>query len=467
MSDESVRSGQWYLARQGARYGPFSSRELSEHAQQNQIGRDDLVWGPGYLDWVPAATVAGLFEPPPLPTETPTVERAGDPEGTAVAEPPPTPPAAPSIDAAATPSPARRRSYVVRHWRGDLALPLSFWVNGFALNIALSLSLAMLGKVVEDHFEPISGLIWTIALWLVVIGVATWQAVGTWRSAGKHKARGGSGFWAVLTRIVIVLGVLGALGNVVRYAIPSILEHIDIAIGDPRIGRGSLRLLRDNTEIELAGGITFGEVDALEKMLATAPKVRVIHLNSQGGRILEARRLRDIIRSHGLITYTATECNSACTIAFLGGRERFVDRNARLGFHAPSYRGAPRSLADMASIEDREFLAQMGVPRAFVDRIYATPPSDLWYPSIAELRQAHIITGIADKNVFALTGIGAFNTPAKVEAILMKVSAYAAIRKADPAAFEEIKRDWLGGLERGATEAEARRQDARRHGARA
>ena len=449
MNDDTFKFGRWYIARRGAKYGPFSGSELSEYAQRDQIGRDELVWGPGLLDWVRAGDVPGLFEPPPLPTDG--AESPNPPHIPPPIEPPPVPPAvAPAAPPVAS---AGRGSYLVRHWRGDLSLARSFWVNGFLFNFVLGLVLGMVSRLIEVDYDPRIVLAWLIFVWLLLVSVSTWQVVGTWRSAGHHKARGGRAFWAVLTRIVIVLGVLATIGNIARYAVPSILEHIDIVTGDRRVGPGALRLLRDGTEIELTGGITFGEAAALEKMLAGAPKVRVVHLNSHGGRVLEGRRLRDIIRAHGLVTYTSTECDSACTIAFLGGRERYIDRRARLGFHAPEARGVPRSALAQIVDEDRAYLARMGVPRDFVDRVYATPTTSVWYPTIAQLKDARIITGVADRNAFALSGLEAFRTPAKIEALLMKNPVYAAIRKADAAAFEQVRRDWTEGLENGVTEA--------------
>jgi GYF domain 2 len=60
----------WYYARDGAQMGPVSFDELKAAAAGGKLSRNDLVWKDGTPDWVPAATVPGLFagpSPPPAP----------------------------------------------------------------------------------------------------------------------------------------------------------------------------------------------------------------------------------------------------------------------------------------------------------------------------------------------------------------------------------------------------------------
>ena len=86
-----------------------------------------------------------------------------------------------------------------------------------------------------------------------------------------------------------------------------------------------------------------------------------------------------------------TNCVSACTIAFLGGKHRWVTGNARLGFHAPSY-GA-QTLQD-AEDKFRINAVASGVARPFIDR--ALKDRTIWYPTSRELITAHVITGVLE-----------------------------------------------------------------------
>jgi hypothetical protein len=137
---------------------------------------------------------------------------------------------------------------------------------------------------------------------------------------------------------------------------PRLVEYWRIAAGDPEVGRHELRILRGGRELEYAGGITFGVTDEVRRLLDADPEIRVIHLDSLGGRVGEARKLRDLIRQQQLVTYTASEYVSVCTIAFMGGVQRFAAVDAALGFHRGGFPGFTEGeLADVND-EHRQWL---------------------------------------------------------------------------------------------------------------
>jgi hypothetical protein len=51
---------QWYVAREGQRYGPYTREELAFYARSGNVGPADLVWSASTGDWVPMQEVAGL-----------------------------------------------------------------------------------------------------------------------------------------------------------------------------------------------------------------------------------------------------------------------------------------------------------------------------------------------------------------------------------------------------------------------
>src|SRR6185369_12618268 len=101
----------------------------------------------------------------------------------------------------------------------------------------------------------------------------------------------------------------------------------------------SLRLIRDGSEAEIAGGLKFGVAAQAAALFASAPNLKVLHLNSPGGRVGEAIELAELVRARGLATYSATSCVSACTVVFAAGRERYLRAGARLGFHRGIFAG--------------------------------------------------------------------------------------------------------------------------------
>jgi hypothetical protein len=54
----------WYVARDGERFGPFTSDEMSAGVREGQLRREDFVWRAGMAEWQLAGDVPGLWQPP-------------------------------------------------------------------------------------------------------------------------------------------------------------------------------------------------------------------------------------------------------------------------------------------------------------------------------------------------------------------------------------------------------------------
>jgi hypothetical protein len=110
-----------------------------------------------------------------------------------------------------------RGSFVTRHWRGDLSVGRSYWINGVLIGIlvfALSSGVvAGLSVGVTDRTVLVAAL---LVLIIVTFAITLWQFVGIWRSAGRHVGRGGKRTWAILARIAVVVGGLFALAFLVN-----------------------------------------------------------------------------------------------------------------------------------------------------------------------------------------------------------------------------------------------------------
>lgn len=103
-------------------------------------------------------------------------------------------------------------------------------------------------------------------------------------------------------------------------------------------------------------------VHSLDQQTEDLDKAVIIRLDSSGGNIEQARRLvREIKRLnlephtsiHTMISTRRKNCESACTIIFTAGKERYAHIKARFGFHSPRYqRGAPRG-TNIRELEQR------------------------------------------------------------------------------------------------------------------
>src|SRR5262249_57665242 len=101
---------------------------------------------------------------------------------------------------------------------------------------------------------------------------------------------------------------------------------------DPCIPDYTIRVMRNGSELEIAGGFKYGLANDVEKVMQASPGVNVVHLNSIGGRVGEARRLARLIRAKGLTTYTSRQCLSACPIPLATPRESSIRAPAHLRF---------------------------------------------------------------------------------------------------------------------------------------
>lgn len=158
-------------------------------------------------------------------------------------------------------------------------------------------------------------------------------------------------------------------------------------------------LLSGGEVLEMSGTFSWSVPQNFQVTLASLPQVRIISFDSPGGQLKAAAEVAEIIRSRGLTTYVGRFCASACTVAFLGGTQRWLGPDARLGFHQAHAPGFPMAEADLVL---RAAYQKFELPAPFVAHVLRTPPTDLWFPKPPELRAAHITTGAPPETITAL-----------------------------------------------------------------
>ncbi|HUJ90548.1 MAG TPA: hypothetical protein VLX12_10160, partial [Syntrophorhabdales bacterium] len=296
-----------------------------------------------------------------------------------------------------------------------------------------------------------------ITLWLFMAITSVWQCVGVWRSARRHIDQGKSKLWGNLARIAVVLGLLTGVRQFVSAGIPQITEFAKIAVGRDPVGTYRLRLLRDGTELEVAGPIAFGLTDKVSQTLDTNRSVRVIHLNSAGGRVNEARKLRDLIASRGLTTYTASGCSSACTLAFVAGQKRLIARNAALGFHQYSFPGIKGRDFQAEYEKDKQDWSRRGIASAFVNTAFATPSDKMWRPSHRELFEAGMITGYPESDDVGISGVKPTDLE-NIDAEFTKIPLFSALKTYEPVTYDRLLSQVRSGVQEGRSMAEMQKQ---------
>ena len=94
-------------------------------------------------------------------------------------------------------------------------------------------------------------------------------------------------------------------------------------------------------ELHLRGKVEGYESGLFKDVVAEHPEIdTVVFRDSPGGDGWSAFRVAERIRDGGFRTVLAGRCHSACTIMFLGGRERHFARAARAEFMYLAFHGA-------------------------------------------------------------------------------------------------------------------------------
>jgi len=344
--------------------------------------------------------------------------------------------------------------FVARHWRGELSLGVSYWICGSLIGALVGGGIAVLVASIDHSDIPLREYAFAaILLSLFSLAVWIWSVVGIWRSASKHASRGGKPVWAGLAKFSVVLGGLRIIAYVLNSLAPQLQEYALIAVGHDPLGNVSVQVAADGKSVIVRGALGEGSAAKVTALLDATPAARTVVLNSNGGRLREARDLAQEIQSRDLNTYVQGLCASACTYVFLAGKDRASTPNARIGFHQPSFPGMDPDQQRLMTEQMLNFYKQAGLPSDFVDTIRRTPPEKMWYPSQAEMVRAGVVTRTSlggEAAIFAAS----FKTKEELRAALLNDPTWAHINRRFPDTIPNtIKQVWDAKV-RGATDAE-------------
>lgn len=328
-------------------------------------------------------------------------------------------------------------AFFKRHFNGDYSLGRSYWINTFLISmIAPLLGILMLPWLGENFPARYSsaGVLLVTALGIVAW---TWAISGTWASANKHVARGGKQGWATAAKVMIVLGAFRMVGEIGTMTGP-LGEHWKVALGWQIGPDVSFQVRADGKSLLVKGGINDGTAEALSKALDIAPSVTTVVLYSTGGWVRQGNMIAKVISDRRLNTYVEQECTSACTIAFLAGKERSAEPNARIGFHSFKSIGASDKLGEPSDIETaRITYRQAGLSPSFIDKVVGTSNEKVWYPSHDEMLAEGVLTRQSFGGETA-TVATAVPTRERLAAEFKKTPAYDALSLKYPGEFEQI-----------------------------
>lgn len=392
-------STEWHYARDGKQFAPVTEESLRSLIEAGDLLKTDLVWHAGMSRWETAQDQFRDLFPP-----------------------------------------SRKNSlfrYAAAHWRGELSLARSLFVNGLLLGMLLvGASYFLASRFVSLSADYGLAMYW-LALYILLGASLAWLMTGIWRSSGLHPVADGFSGLKNLARLAVVIVWLAFVYALLNSGLPGFRSGLAQARWLQTEGRWEIQVIRDGREVELSGGIGHGIADEVAATFRQWPGIEVVHLNlKNGGLVSEAEAMYRLFDERGVVTYVSTSCQSACTLAFLGGRERYLRNGATLGFHHSSIPGFAFQFLDVSS--EKAIYSARGIPDDFVSRVYGTPPDSMWTPDEQTLLDAGVVTAFVSGDQFGLSGLRRDAMIQKTAAIMEQMPLYRLLRDREPAMYEKI-----------------------------
>ncbi len=325
-----------------------------------------------------------------LPSEVPAWQQASHAKRSAhAARPAPASPWALLRAWRLPPLPAQARSgqgYLGAHWRGELDLLRSFWLNHLLLLVPLSYALSAAMAALQWRGQALQiGALAMLLGWPALMALAVWSAVGLWRASQRWLGTNQAPLWAWLARLGLLLTSLQLLVSLGFGVLPQLGNWFSLARGVDPLGRASIELSDDGLHLQLRGVIGLGDAERLRTALDGAPDLRRLELVSSGGRLHEAELMAALLRTRGLTTRAIGQCVDACVPLFLAGTVRQLNPGAQLGLRRLSG-GSFHPLVELqlSRVQARQLRA-WGLTPYLVELAMLTRPPQVWTPPIEEL----------------------------------------------------------------------------------
>jgi len=356
----------WFLHAGGNQSGPLTTDAVETALAGGTLKPSDWIWRNGFKEWaqIESVDLSKPEEAPALPA-----------------------------------SPVMTREPGPGQWHKWFAHSAGYWITGLVIaGLFAASSLTLLKLEFADHPRLISGGL--IVLWLALLAAMLWLSIGVIRSVDRQAKASAHPYWSGAAKVVTALAGLAVLAVFVQ-GVPEIRESASV-ISETMAPRYQLRLLRDNTELELVGPMDFGVADTIAASLDGNPQIATLDVNSPGGRLSEADKLADIVLKRNLNTYVSTFCLGDCARVFAAGKNRWLSRAAVIALHRP---GAEAATLEAETAKTKAFLESRGIAGKFIDRGLSSPRDAAWRPTHAELFSAGLATSYATDAEVGVAGI--------------------------------------------------------------
>ena len=212
----------------------------------------------------------------------------------------------------------------------------------------------------------------------------------------------------------------------------------EFALGSDPLGTVAIETLDDGKTLYVKGVLGNGSSQTIISALDNSPSIKRLNLNSNGGRLKEVIRLSSEVQKRKLETYTEDSCLSFCTVIFLSGSPRYSTPRARIGFHAPYFYDG-ELLGSIGIDESKKLYQSFNLPNTFIEKIFSTPNSEMWYPSYQELVSLGVVTDSSlggESNLLKSDLLNYSNE--QIQEFLLKTPIFVAFEKKFPGIVKEV-----------------------------
>ncbi len=392
----------WFYIVNNKKEGPITPAELKELIREGIIKRGTLVWKNGMDSWCNAEDALNIF-PPSKTTNKNT-----------------------------------KKKYLINffasHWKGNLSISISVWAMACVACVFITIEVLCFSLLV-DYFnrQYIAVAYWANTLFFSLL-LFIWYLKGSIHSVLKNSARDEKTLRSISLIFLVGISFIFSF-NFYKNLTTNFIESYQDAFSN-LYAKWEIKVINDGYDIVLRGGVGDGISNDFIKSLKANKNIKIVHLNlNVGGYLEEAEGIADNIQKYNLDTYISTECVSACTSIFIKGKNRYMKENAKLGFHRAHMPGF--DAYNYLNEDFKNTYAEAGISPDFIEKIFNTPHTEMWYPSGDELLRANVIDKIVSGDAFAKSELVIENSMI-TEDIFLDIPLYAAIKVKEPETYKKI-----------------------------
>lgn len=285
-----------------------------------------------------------------------------------------------------------RGGFLAAHWRGDLPLGRSLWLHAVLAGGLAGLAATALSVLVDVTAGSVRLMAAAALLaWPVALALQAWGIVGAWRSAGRHGHTRPPWIGLAARGLLVLIGV-AALAAAAWRDVPRTNTLARLVLGSDPQGQAAVSLSDDGHRLQLRGWLAPGDAARVQQAMAAAPAVRVVEVDSPGGRFQEALQLAGVLRGQGWTVRVRGTCRDACTLVLMAGAVRQLMPDAQWGIARPAAVSANPLFKPLVRQRLAALYVAAGIPEPLVKTGMALPHDFHWRAAWDELAAAGVVT---------------------------------------------------------------------------